>query len=122
MKITYLAKRIRLGEYVCHDIIADEVYFNLYLNGGASIEKITQEAEKFLAAPFPAQHPGDVIQVISVPKEYISREEGVKDLLPKPVLSPTFEVKMSSGTTTTKAKPNKKRTTKKTKSKGRGHP
>ena len=100
MKITYLANRIRLGEYECHDIIADGVYFNLYLNGGASIEKITQEAEKFLAAPFPAQRPRDVIQVISVPKtEKVSTETPAKQ----------------------RPKPKKKRTTKKTKSKRRGH-
>lgn len=70
MKITYIAKRHRDNKYLCHDVIADGIYLNLFLSDGAPVEKIAQHAEAWLRNPFPASRMNDSIQVImDTPKE-----------------------------------------------------
>ncbi len=65
MKITYIAKRNRNGAFHCYDVVADGIYLNLFLSNGAPVEEIAQEAEEWLANPFPDQRRSDSITVVS---------------------------------------------------------
>jgi len=65
MEITYLAKRSRRGRFYCYDIIADGVYFNLFLSNGSPLADIEQAAEDYLDNPFPDQRVNDTIDAIS---------------------------------------------------------
>lgn len=64
MKITYIAKRFREGVYICHDVVVDGVYINLFGTGGESVEKIALRTDEWLNAPFPEHRRNDSISVM----------------------------------------------------------
>ena len=65
MEITYLAKRYRGGEFYCYDIVADGVYFNLFLSNGSPLAEIEEAAEDYLDDPFPDSRLNDTIAAVS---------------------------------------------------------
>ena len=80
MKITYIGKRSRDGIFYCYDLVADGIYFNLFLSDGAPPEKIAQYAEDWLVNPFPEHRRNDSISVIM---GSLSEEEPVEEAPPQ---------------------------------------
>jgi len=76
MDITYRAKRSREGEFYCYDIVADGVYFHLFLPNGSPLSVIEQAAEDYLDDPFPDQGVNDTITVESGTLDALEPETG----------------------------------------------
>ncbi len=100
MKITYIAKRsLQDGKFLCYDVIADGICFNLFLSDVVLLEEIVSAATVWLALPpnvqrtaqsytQPLLKDGDTIEVMKgsldeeVPTE--DREVGEPILEPSP--------------------------------------